>query len=703
MSEEVIDALLVKLGVTVDQASFTESTNAVTGLDNAINRAARDRGKTGIDQVGKNIAATGASAKGLEQVVDKFDKTVTRVPRSVGVLQGRLGSATQQMASFRKETQSVVALLSRGAAATGLGPLSGSMFSMLAGGGPLALMAAGVGGLAANSFSYANGALSTEVSSSTFGVSKSDFQNFNRFGKKVTGEDDVGTQILQAAQKLKMASAVGQVPVDIARYGASPADFADAYKRPTMEVVDLIQKQIRNARDPISRQNIGSALGLSQSGIMAVGEDYRAGIQQVNKAGSTYTDQDVENARRFEDSLVDLAADFDRLRNKLGAEFLPSLDNFVQRVDGMFAQGGIADRITQFAERVSKGDLKGATEVLKDEKVKNAVSTFVHDRMPLVDIAKGTYQGASEGWDKNGPVGAYTGAIKGYFGAMGNQAPMVRDLLEHGYDSAKQAMYAKMPSAHIDDDVTKPLRPEYAPGADGGRRPAGILMPEDQAAAQRRIMKYFMDNNYSTEQASGIAANLTAESGLRVDAVGDNGQAYGLAQWHPERQQDFKDFFGKDIRGSSEKEQLDFILYELQNKEKAAGKALLKTKNAASAASVFRNMYERPADNKEDEARRILYAYQAQNSISTGANAKAASLPSDVPSTYNMVANPPAPPTVNAGGAPDASQAGNMIHIDARGSTDPHRVTSEAVRAVNEQLQGQMTVTMSHMSTDLDQ
>jgi hypothetical protein len=674
MSEEVIDALLVKLGVTVDQASFAESTNAVTGLDNAINRAARDRGKTGIDQVGKNMAATGASAKGLEQVVDKFDKTVTRVPRSVGVLQGRLGSATQQMASFRKETQTVVALLSRGASATGLGPLSGGMFSMLAGGGPLALLAAGVGGLAANSFSYANRALSTEVSSSTFGVSKSDFQNFNRFGKKVTGEDDVGTQILQAAQKLKMASAVGQVPVDIARYGASPADFADAYKRPTMDVVDLIQKQIRNARDPISRQNIGSALGLSQSGIMAVGEDYRTGIQQANKAGSTYTDQDVENARRFENSLVDLTADFDRLSNKLGADFLPSLDNFVKRVDGMFAQDGLVDKVAMTISQLKAGNYSGALQTLQSGSIKDVASGTL-GKNPIPALASGLYHGVIDGYQKDGVVGAYTGAVGGYFGAMGGFIPdSVKDVAKQGYNSAVSGV-------------------------------GGWMTSHNPRLTQKRdqYLKFFTDNGYTKEQASGIVGNLMAESSLDPGAVGDNGQAYGLAQWHPDRQQDFKEFFGSDIKGSSDKDQLDFILYELQNKEKSAGRALSRTTTAAEAASVFRNQYERPADNKEDEARRILYAYQAQNSVSTDANAKAVSLPPDVPPTYNMVANPPAPPTVNAGVTPDASQAGNVIHIDARGSTDPHRATSEAVRAVNEQLQGQMAVTMSHMSTDLDQ
>ncbi|WP_213881198.1 phage tail tip lysozyme [Pseudomonas sp. dw_358] len=690
MPEEEIDALLVKLGVTVDQASFTESTNAVNSLDKAINKAARERGKTGIDQIGKDMSHAGGSAKELEQTVDKFDKTVAKVPRSVNVLQSRLGSATVQMTSFRKETQAVVALLSRGASATGLGPLSGSMFSMLAGGGPLALAATAFGGLAANSYSFANGALNAEVTSSSYGVSKSDLQNFDRYGKKITGEDDVGKQVLAAAQRLRQSSAAGIVPVDIARFGGSPSDFADAYKRPTMEVVDLIQKQIRNARDDVSRQNIGNALGLSQAGIMTVNGDFRAGIQAANKPGSTFTDKDVADARAFEDSLVDLTADFDRLRNKLGSEFLPSLDSFVKRVDSMFAQDGLVDKVTQTISQLKAGNFSGALQTLQSKSITDAAGGTI-GKNPIPAIASGLYHGAVDGYHKNGILGAYTGGLGGGLGAIGGMLPGgVKDMASQGFNSASS-------------------------GAQGwlGAHDTRLTAKRDQ------YLKFFTDNGYSQTQAAGIVGNLMSESSLNASAVSPDGGAIGLAQWRGSRQKDFKEFFGGDLKGSSETDQLNFILYELQNKEKSANSALLKTSTAADAASVFRNMYERPGESQEDEARRILYANQAAvapNAVAakdTSANTDADreiearrilyANQAAAPSTYNMVANSPAPPTVNAMGMSSDTPAGTTVHIDARGSTDPHHVTNEAMRALNQQLQGHMAVTMSHLSTDLDQ
>lgn len=695
MSDDVIDALLVKLGVVVDQASFTESTNAVNGLDNAINKAARDRGNTGIDRIGKNLAATGKNARDLEKGIDQFDRTVSKVPRSVGVLQTRLGSATTQMANFRKETQTVVALLSRGAAATGLGPLSGSMFAMLAGGGPLALAAAGIGGLAANAFSYSNGALSTELNASTYGVTKSQFQNFNRFGKSVTGEDDVGTQILQAAQRIKVGASIGQLP-DIARYGASPSDFAGADRKSTMDVVEIIQKQIRNSRDDISRQGIAGILGIPQSGINTLKEDYRAGMQRFDKQGSTFSDQDVANARAFEASIVELTADFDKLKITLGKEVLPSLDDFVKRVDSFFSENGGASKYLDAFKKLQDGDIKGfaksfgeaeqSTQVVTPEQ-NQKMTNFLLEHLPFDKLAHYTYDGAVRGWEQGGLKGALSGAREGW-----NASPVVANPWLDGMASdGMQAIYAKMPSAHIDNDLSKPLRPEYQPKPKMVPGTSMMKITDGQAAAQQRALQYFMQNGYSSAQAFGIVANLTQESGMSTGAVGDNGQAYGLAQWHPDRQQDFKEFFGKDIRNSTERDQLDFVNYELQNKEKAAGNALAKAKTASESADIFRRMYERPAENPADAAQRMLMADQLSR------------LPDSAPSTYQTVAQPSAPFSAPASSASPSSSEGNVVHIDARGSTDVHQATSEALRAANDHFQGQLTVAMSHLSMDLDQ
>lgn len=111
-----------------------------------------------------------------------------------------------------------------------------------------------------------------------------------------------------------------------------------------------------------------------------------------------------------------------------------------------------------------------------------------------------------------------------------------------------------------------------------------------------------MGLGWSKVQATGLAANIQAESGGKHTAVGDGGLAYGLGQWHPDRQANFKRAFGKDIRQSTREEQLRFIDWELRNTEKGAGDRLRQSTTAADAAATVSRFYERPK-NTEVEAR----------------------------------------------------------------------------------------------------
>lgn len=119
-------------------------------------------------------------------------------------------------------------------------------------------------------------------------------------------------------------------------------------------------------------------------------------------------------------------------------------------------------------------------------------------------------------------------------------------------------------------------------------------------------VSFFQRLGWSHDQAAGIVANLQREStvGLNHRAVGDNGQAYGVAQWHPDRQANFKAWSGKDIRDSSLMEQLQFVNYELtQGAEQRAGQLLRAAQNAQQAGEIVSRYYERPGKEEADKAR----------------------------------------------------------------------------------------------------
>lgn len=137
-------------------------------------------------------------------------------------------------------------------------------------------------------------------------------------------------------------------------------------------------------------------------------------------------------------------------------------------------------------------------------------------------------------------------------------------------------------------------------------------------AKQKQAIEFFCRQGWSLAQSCGLVANLIAESNLNEAAVGDGGQAYGIAQHHPPRQRDFAAIIGKDIRDSTYEEQLAFVHSELQRGEARAGDALRDCQSAADAAVVVCRLYERPADKEGESIKRAklaerIYAEYAQS------------------------------------------------------------------------------------------
>jgi hypothetical protein len=157
---------------------------------------------------------------------------------------------------------------------------------------------------------------------------------------------------------------------------------------------------------------------------------------------------------------------------------------------------------------------------------------------------------------------------------------------------------------------------------------------------RQQALEFFVAQGWTLAQAAGIVANLEAESGLHPDAVGDGGRAYGIAQWHPDRQAIFAGMMGEPVQGSSFEDQLYFVHAELQGAEKRAGDALAACTTAAEAGACVSKLYERPADREGEAAKRAALAeriFQAYD----GAAQDGAGEPIPPP-----LAPPPIPPEI---------------------------------------------------------
>jgi hypothetical protein len=125
---------------------------------------------------------------------------------------------------------------------------------------------------------------------------------------------------------------------------------------------------------------------------------------------------------------------------------------------------------------------------------------------------------------------------------------------------------------------------------------------------EQQAVAFFVQQGWTLAQAAGIVANLQAESGLRPDVTGDGGLAYGIAQWHPDRQAYFARLNGKPIQGSSFEDQLAFVHAELHSIEKTAGNMLANCKTAREAGACVSIRYERPADRTGEANKRAAIA-----------------------------------------------------------------------------------------------
>lgn len=153
------------------------------------------------------------------------------------------------------------------------------------------------------------------------------------------------------------------------------------------------------------------------------------------------------------------------------------------------------------------------------------------------------------------------------------------------------------------------------PGREGGGGSEGTppVVPSDMSKLKnpeklKEAMAYFMKQGWSEQQAAGIVGNLMAESGedLKTNAVGDSGAAFGIAQWHPDRQAKFREVFNKDIRQSTLEEQLAFVDWELKNTEAKAGRMLRNARTSTQSAAFFDQYYERSSG--EHRGKRMSYA-----------------------------------------------------------------------------------------------
>ena len=123
----------------------------------------------------------------------------------------------------------------------------------------------------------------------------------------------------------------------------------------------------------------------------------------------------------------------------------------------------------------------------------------------------------------------------------------------------------------------------------------------------------------SAEQAAGKVANLQAESGKNIapwGVTGDNGTAFGAAQWRGDRFNALQKYAAdRGLGYRSTQAQQGFMRQEYLGPERKAYEALTSATTPQAAATAVNRYYERSADTtggREANALRLYHLFGGQ-------------------------------------------------------------------------------------------
>jgi hypothetical protein len=133
----------------------------------------------------------------------------------------------------------------------------------------------------------------------------------------------------------------------------------------------------------------------------------------------------------------------------------------------------------------------------------------------------------------------------------------------------------------------------------------------------KHVVEELMRDGLKSSSAIGYAANLFQESKYDPDA-GKGTPHYGIAQWDATRQARYKQWYGRDIHGSSLEEQLAFAARELQEGDpqtQLGGRTLGLLNDPQAAAMVIAEQVERPGNMNQEKKIRSKNAELIQRAL----------------------------------------------------------------------------------------
>nr|WP_314659104.1 phage tail tip lysozyme [uncultured Pseudomonas sp.] len=419
-------------------------------------------------------------------------------------------------------------------------------------------------------------------------------QRVQAFGQALAAQGGNAQDALSTFQKMQdlmsspMTGNVGWFG-DVAKLGFDPNAIIGA--KDTAEALLNIAKQFEHMT-PLNQRLAAKALNLNEDEARVVMAGSAALEKQLDTRGKMgiLTAKQVEDAARLTKANSELNLVFSDMGNTIAGELTPALAEMAEDFTQFYRDnkelihsglesffGAVAKNIEGVAVAMA---LMGGASALKGLAALKAILNLGKNGAPPVPGSPG---GPGP---KGGPGSPPWIPIAASTTAVGLLAALYSPSLNDGED----------------DEVAK------------------IRMKNGGADGAGPVIDYLRSKGLSGTLAKGIAANVQAESGFDPKAVGDGGKAYGLLQWHPDRQANFSAYLGKDIRDSSWQEQLDFAVHEVTKGKERKNWANVENSQSPSEAAYNYSKYVIRPDKEEERA-------QERAKIAAGFGAPASQAP----------------------------------------------------------------------------
>lgn len=171
-------------------------------------------------------------------------------------------------------------------------------------------------------------------------------------------------------------------------------------------------------------------------------------------------------------------------------------------------------------------------------------------------------------------------------------------------------------TGHLMSALGKALQGDFK-----GAREEFINADADKNATGERakyIQQKLMSMGFTASAAAGVVGNLVQESGLRTDAIGDNGTSGGLAQWHNERLDALKRFAAARGKEWTDLDtQIEFLAEEMRTSYADTYAKMQSAELPEIAGKIMTDEYEIPdpaSANYEQRQANARAAYEAMQS-----------------------------------------------------------------------------------------